>query len=303
MVTWVHALAKTRARLARSLSRVVGRGGELDEESLEDLEETLLGADVPVRMATEWIERLDRAYHGLKTSRRDSLRQILVSYLEDTSSWQWPESPRPYTVLLVGVNGSGKTTTCAKLAHGVQQSGLKPLMAAADTFRAAGADQLRLWGEQVGCDVVGGQMGSDAASVAYDALEAARARASDVLLIDTAGRMHTKKPLMEELNKMRRALEKQVPDAPQETWVVLDASLGQNALIQARYFHEVTPLTGAVVTKLDGSSKAGFLFAVTRELGIPIRFAGLGEGEDDLVPFDAEAFVDALLGNGEGAAP
>jgi fused signal recognition particle receptor len=208
--------------------------------------------------------------------------------------------------MVAGVNGAGKTTTCAKLAHRVQAAGLKPLLAAADTFRAAGADQLKLWAQRLDVDVVAGVQGADAAAVAYDGLDAAMARGSDVLILDTAGRMHTKAPLIEELRKTCRALAKCMPDAPHERWLVLDASMGQNALVQARVFHEAIDLTGVIVAKLDGSSKAGFLFAVQRELGVPILFAGLGEGQDDLIPFDPEAYVEALLDlepAGEGQTP
>jgi fused signal recognition particle receptor len=194
------------------------------------------------------------------------------------------------------VNGSGKTTTTAKLAHHAAAAGARPLLAAADTFRAAGSEQLRVWGARVGCDVVGGASGADAAAVAYDALAAAKARGNDVLLVDTAGRMHTKGPLMQELRKVSRSLGKGLPGAPHHTWMVLDATIGQNALHQAREFHAAVPLTGVVVAKLDGSSKAGFVFGVSRELGVPILFAGLGEQAGDLVPFEAAAFVDALLG-------
>jgi fused signal recognition particle receptor len=240
---------------------------------------------------------LEELPRGAKDSRRAALRQHLVDALGGPAEPPtWVGHTRPHTVLIVGVNGSGKTTTAAKLARLCLNQGRRPLLGAADTFRAAGSDQLRIWGERVGCDVVTGQMGADSASVAFDAMEAALARDADVLIVDTAGRMHTKKPLMQELEKIRRALGKRVEGAPHETWIVLDASIGQNALSQARLFHEICPLTGVIVSKLDGSSKAGFLFAVARELGVPVRYAGLGEGADDLVPFDVPSFVDALLG-------
>lgn len=297
MVSWLKALSRTRNQIASALSRVLGFKGDLDEMSLEDLEETMLEADVPVRLASELIEALEDLPRGTDGSRREALREHLLSALGNPAEpYTWDGNAKPHTLLIVGVNGSGKTTTAAKLARLCLKDGRKVLLGAADTFRAAGSDQLRIWSERVGCDVVTGQMGADSAAVAFDAMEAALARESDVLIVDTAGRMHTKKPLMLELEKIRRALGKRVEGAPHETWIVLDASIGQNALSQARLFHEICPLSGVIVSKLDGSSKAGFLFAVARELGVPVRYAGLGEGADDLVPFDAPSFVDALLG-------
>jgi fused signal recognition particle receptor len=197
---------------------------------------------------------------------------------------------------MLGVNGAGKTTTCAKLAWRASKQGRKVLLGAADTFRAAGTEQLRMWGENLKVQVVSGQQGSDAAAVAFDALEAAHARGADLLFVDTAGRMHTKSHLMDELQKMVRALQKRDPEAPHATWMVLDASLGQNSLNQARVFHEAVPLSGLILTKLDGSSKAGFLFNIQKELpGVPVLFSGLGEAKEDLVPFDATSFLDALF--------
>ena len=300
MVTWLSALGKTRRNLAGALAKVFSGGGQdLDEDSIEDLEEHLLGADVPVALVNELVVMLEKNYRGLNVSRREKLSEILVRHLGDSGPYHLTEGRElPESILVVGINGSGKTTTCAKLAYRAGMDGHKAMLAATDTFRAAGADQLRLWADRVGCEVVAGKMGSDAAAVAYDAISAARARSADLLIVDTAGRMHTKKPLMAELDKIRRALAKQDPEAPRETWIVLDASIGHNAVLQARYFNEVVPLTGAVVTKLDGSSKAGFLFSITRELGIPVRFAGLGESMEDLVPFNPESFVDALMGGG-----
>lgn len=294
MASWKGALSKTREKLSSSWSGVFRRGGAVDELTLEALEETLLQADVPVRFAGELLEAVERGGKGV--DRLDTVRGLLLDALKEAPSFAWSRDPGPLAVLVVGVNGSGKTTTTAKLAHRVLAAGKRPLLAAADTFRAAGSEQLQLWAKRVGCDVVGGATGADAAAVAYDALEATIARQADVLLVDTAGRMHTKAPLMQELQKVGRSLAKRLPGAPHETWMVLDASIGQNALLQAREFHAAVPLTGVVIAKLDGSSKAGFLFGVARELGVPIRFAGLGEQAEDLVPFDAGAFVDALLG-------
>ena len=296
MVTWINALAKTRNKIGAALATVFKRPDAVDEDVLEELEDTLLSADVSLRLVTEWTDALRKGYRGLNVSAQSMLRERLLRSLETCVPFEWPTEPRPHTTLIVGVNGTGKTTTAAKLAWRAKQQGLTPLLAATDTFRAAGADQLRIWAERVDCDVVAGQQGADAAAVAYDALDAAHHRGRDVVLIDTAGRMHTRQPLMNELGKVRRAITNRLARDPDETWIVLDASMGQNAIIQARQFHQMVPLTGCIVSKLDGSSKAGFVFSVVHELGVPVRFAGLGEGMEDLTPFDAESFVDALLG-------
>ncbi len=299
MVTWVDALSKTRTRLTGAFSKVFRKGDALDEASLEELEESLMAADVSPRLTAEWIESLDRAYRGMRGSRRETLRRLLIQTLGPSEPFEWRNESAPLAVLIAGVNGSGKTTTCAKLARLAMQDGHAALLVAADTFRAAGTDQLNIWAERVGCDVVSGSRGADAASVAYDGMDAAVARRADVAIVDTAGRMHTKQPLMNELAKVGRAMGKRLPGAPHENWIVLDASMGQNALAQARQFHKSLPLTGAVIAKLDGTAKAGFVFSISRELQIPIRFAGLGEGPDDLVPFDPESFVTALLGEND----
>jgi fused signal recognition particle receptor len=296
MVTWIDALSKTRARVKQAFAQVFQSRGGFDEEQLEELEETLLTADVSMTQVMAWTEALRKGYRGMDISHRDIVRQLLIEALPDASPFVWPDQPVPYAVLLVGVNGTGKTTSAAKLARHAHKAGRKPLLAATDTFRAAGADQLRIWADRVDCDVVAGTQGADAAAVAFDAVAATLARGKDTLLVDTAGRMHTKKPLMDELVKVRRAISNKLERDPDETWMVLDAGMGQNALTQARQFHQIAPLTGIVVTKLDGSAKAGFLFSVVKELNVPIRFAGLGEGMDDLQPFDREAFVDALIG-------
>jgi fused signal recognition particle receptor len=297
MVTWIDALAKTRSRLSHAFTRVFKRADGFSEAALEEFEETLLTADVSMRLVMEWTEALRKGYKGLEVDHREVIRGLLTQSLEATPPFTWPSTPRPYTILLVGVNGTGKTTSAAKLAWRAQAAKLKPILAATDTFRAAGADQLRIWADRVGCEVVAGQQGSDAAAVAFDAIAAAQARSADTVIIDTAGRMHTKQPLMNELQKVRRAIESKLQRAPDETWIVLDAAMGQNALTQARQFHQTAPLSGVVVTKLDGSAKAGFLFSVVKELQVPIRFVGLGEGMEDLTPFDRDAFVNGLLGN------
>ena len=295
MVTWINALARTRKNITGTLARVFSRETPPDEVSIEELEATLLQADVPVRLAAQLTGDLQKAYRGLRVSKKEMLKKILVDALPAAAPFEWRRPEKPLTVLIVGVNGSGKTTTCAKLAHLAAEAGAQPLLAATDTFRAAGADQLKWWAGKLDCEVVAGAAGADAAAVAYDALEAALARKMDVVIVDTAGRMHTRLPLMQELQKVRNSLAKRQPGAPHETWIVLDATLGQNAIIQARQFHESVPLSGVIISKLDGSSKAGFIFSIAKELDAPIRFVGLGEGHGDLAPFDPNAFVDALL--------
>jgi fused signal recognition particle receptor len=242
----------------------------------------------------EIVDELESA--SRRVSRKDLLRDLLLKELGDSQEFSWPSENRPFVLLLLGVNGSGKTTTAAKLAKRAKGQGIKPMLCGSDTFRAAGSSQLKLWSEKVGCDFVGGEMGADAAGVAFNAVDAAISSGCDAVIVDSAGRMHTKTPLMDELPKMCRSMNKRLPGAPHEVWMVLDASLGQNAVIQAQQFNKVVPITGIVVTKLDGSSKAGFLFSVRAELNVPILFTGLGEGEDDLVPFNPEEFVDALFG-------
>lgn len=297
MVTWIDALSRTRRTIAGALSRFIKPGEpRLEEATLEELEETLLLADVPASLVSRLIQGLDKSYRGLQVSKQKMLHKILVESLRTPAgAFSWPSDKKPFSVLVVGVNGSGKTTTCAKLAHTAIQQGRHPLLAAADTFRAAGTHQLKLWAQDVGCDVVAGAPGADAAAVAFDALDAAVARGRDTVIVDTAGRMHTKEPLMKELRKVSGAMAKRVSGAPHETWLVLDATLGQNAVMQAKVFHETVALTGVIISKLDGSSKAGFVFSINREMGIPIRFVGLGEKMDELVPFEPEQFVGALM--------
>ncbi len=293
MGAWFDSLRKTRARFSGALKGLFA-AARPDEATVEELADLLITADVPMRLVQTLSKELENA-----ASRRESLtaafRRVLIAALGDNPAPDWAALPAPTVALLVGINGSGKTTTAAKLARLALRAGRKPLLGAADTFRAAGSHQLKLWADKIGCESVVGATGGDAAAVAYDAIDAALARQCDVVLVDTAGRMHTKEPLMRELQKVRAAMDKRLPGAPHHTWVVLDAMLGQNAVVQARQFHEMTPLSGAIVTKLDGSSKAGFLFAVRQELDLPILYAGLGEGADDLVPFDPPTFVDALL--------
>lgn len=293
MASWFSGLRKTRERLSGAWKQAFG-GGHPAAETVEELTDLLIMADVPMSLIRELVAEWERAA-SRKESARDTFRRVLVEALARSGPPDWEAMPSPAVVLLVGINGSGKTTTAAKLARRAQQAGKRPLLGAADTFRAAGSSQLRIWADRLGCPVVAGATGGDAAAVAYDAVDSALARHCDLVIVDTAGRMHTREPLMRELQKTRAAMAKRLPGAPHQTWIVLDAMLGQNAVAQARQFHEATPLSGAIISKLDGSSKAGFLFSVQRELGIPILYAGLGEGEDDLAPFHPAEFVDALL--------
>jgi len=296
MAKWFNALSKTREAL--SFGNLFA-GGKISEEEIEDLEIALLKADVPGSVVMELVQRMEKGFKEKDGPPRDQLAQVLIDKFgpDNGHDWQPPEGAvEPIVYLMVGVNGSGKTTTCAKLANLAKWRGLKPVLGAADTFRAAGSSQLKLWGDKIFIDTITGQQGSDAASVAYDCIDAAIARKARSVFIDTAGRMHNRGPLMEELKKMVSVIGKRVEGAPHHVWIVLDASLGQNAVTQARVFNEAVPLSGVVITKLDGSSKGGFLFSVYEELKVPVRYVGLGEGQDDLELFDPKLFVHGLLG-------
>jgi fused signal recognition particle receptor len=302
-------LARLRGRLSRSQS-TLGRGlftllsrDTLDEDTWEEVEDTLLSADMGVAATTDLVTRLRARVRvdGVRTisELRPLLREELVTTLGadvDRSLKTLPhEEGRPAVVLVVGVNGTGKTTTCGKLARVLVADGRTVLLGAADTFRAAAADQLQTWGERVGASTVRGPEGGDPASVAFDAVKQGTEARVDTVLVDTAGRLHTKTGLMDELGKVKRVVEKHGP--VDETLLVLDATTGQNGVVQARVFTEAVEVTGIVLTKLDGTAKGGIVVAVQRELGIPVKLIGLGEGPDDLAPFEAEAFADALLGD------
>jgi fused signal recognition particle receptor len=302
-------LQRLRGRLARSQS-TLGRGlfallsrDTLDDDTWEEVEDTLLQADMGVAATQDLVERL-RTRVRVESVRtvsalRPLLREELVTSIGkdvDRSLRTLPhEDGRPATVLVVGVNGTGKTTTCGKLARVLVADGRTVVLGAADTFRAAAADQLQTWGERVGAEVVRGPEGGDPASVAFEAVKRGREARADTVLVDTAGRLHTKTGLMDELGKVKRVVEKHGP--VDETLLVLDATTGQNGVVQARVFTEAVEVTGIVLTKLDGTAKGGIVVAVQRELGIPVKLIGLGEGPDDLAPFEAEAFADALLGD------
>ncbi|MFF9848411.1 signal recognition particle-docking protein FtsY [Streptomyces litmocidini] len=300
-------LVRLRARLARSQNSL-GKGlltllsrEHLDEDTWEEIEETLLTADVGVAPTQELVDRLRERVKVLGTRTPDELRGLLreelVALLGDFDRTVKTESPEdtPGVVMVVGVNGTGKTTTTGKLARVLVADGKSVVLGAADTFRAAAADQLQTWGERVGARTVRGPEGGDPASIAFDAVKEGIAEKADVVLIDTAGRLHTKTGLMDELGKVKRVVEKHGP--LDEVLLVLDATTGQNGLIQARVFAEVVDITGIVLTKLDGTAKGGIVVAVQRELGVPVKLVGLGEGPDDLAPFEPDAFVDALIGD------
>jgi len=291
-------LFKTKDKLVHEIKRIVTRSPKLTSDSLEELEAALIGADLGQAMTTQIVAAVKKAYETQGSSGVDFL-SVAQREVANSLSANRPDLIRaasgPTIVSIVGVNGTGKTTTSAKLAHYVQSQQKTVLLAACDTFRAAAIEQIKLWGERLKVEVVAGTYGADAASVAHDAVTAALARKSDYLFIDTAGRLHTKHNLMQELQKLHRVIGKQIPGAPHEVLLVLDATTGMNALNQAREFNKAVPLTGLVVTKLDGTSKGGMVVAIQKELGLPIKFIGVGEKPDDLQPFDAKQFAQALF--------
>lgn len=290
-------LAKTRKNLADKIGSLV-LGEKIDESFLDDLEEVLIASDVGVETASEVLKDLKERFkrNELSTTEqvRDRLKQVLYEIVSKNAA-KFSLAAAPAVVLVVGVNGTGKTTTIGKLAYRLQGEGKKVMLAAADTFRAAASEQLSIWGDRTRVPVIKHREGADPAAVVFDAISAAKARSMDVMMVDTAGRLHTKSNLMEELKKVKRILEREVPGAPHETLLVVDANTGQNALVQAKMFNEAIGVTGIVLTKLDGTSKGGIVFAINKELNIPVKFVGIGEAIEDLREFDPKEFVDALL--------
>ncbi len=293
-------LARSQSSLGRGLLSVLSRD-QLGEQDWEEIEDTLLAADVGVAATEEIVRRLRTQAMVVASGSPDRVRELLAAELTaslgpdlDRSLRTLPQDGRPAVILIVGVNGSGKTTTCGKIARVLVADGRSVLLGAADTFRAAAAEQLQTWGERVGVDTVRGPEGADPASVAYDAVRQGTQARVDTVLIDTAGRLHTKAGLMDELGKIKRVIERNGP--VDETLLVLDATTGQNGVVQARVFTELVNVTGIVLTKLDGTAKGGIVIAVQRELGIPVKLIGLGEGKDDLAPFEPAEFVAGLLG-------
>jgi fused signal recognition particle receptor len=291
-------LAKTHSKLAHEIKRIITRSPKLTGESLEELEAALIAADLGMAVTQQIVAAVKQAYESQGTTGHDVFviaRAEVEKNLSSNKPGLIKAASGPTIVSIVGVNGTGKTTTSAKLAHYFQVQKKSVLLAACDTFRAAAIEQIKLWGTRLKVEVIAGSYGADAASVAHDAVTAAQARKADFLFIDTAGRLHTKHNLMQELQKLHRVIGKQLAGAPHEVLLVLDATTGMNALNQAREFNKAVPLTGLVVTKLDGTSKGGMVVAIQKELSLPIKFIGLGEQPDDLQPFDAKQFAQALF--------
>lgn len=300
-----QGLEKTKQSVFDKLSRAVAGKSKVDDEVLDDLEEVLITSDVGVDTTLKIIRRIEervaRDKYVSTSELNGLLRDEIASLLEengsqDGDSWELPADHRPYVILVVGVNGVGKTTTIGKLAWQFQQQGKKVYLGAADTFRAAAVDQLCIWGQRVGVPVVKQQMGADPASVAFDTLQSACANGADVVLIDTAGRLHNKVGLMNELRKIKEVMKKVLPQAPDEVMLVLDGSTGQNAFEQARQFAAVTQVSSLAITKLDGTAKGGVVIGISDQLKVPVKYIGLGERPEDLQPFDRRAFVDSLFG-------
>lgn len=294
----VSGLAKTRDNIVSGMDSIFHGFSKIDEEFYEELEETLIMGDLGVHSTMEILEDLRAKVKERHIKELIECRQLLIDSIReqmDVGETAYEFENRTSVVFVIGVNGVGKTTTIGKLAGKLKSQGKKVVLAAADTFRAAAGEQLREWANRADADMIGGQEGADPAAVIYDAVAAAKARHADVLLCDTAGRLHNKKNLMEELKKINRVIDREYPEAFRETLVVLDATTGQNALAQAKEFNEVADITGVILTKMDGTAKGGIAVAIQAELGIPVKYIGVGETIDDLQKFDADEFVNALF--------
>ena len=295
-----HGLSKTRQQLSGGIKQLFSGSVKIDDETLEILETHLLAADVGIEATTKIIDTLKESAKQKKLTTGETLQAELQSIMVDILTARQqpliiPDSDAPFVLLMIGINGAGKTTTIGKLAKRFKNEGKSVMLAAGDTFRAAAVEQLSAWGERNDIPVISQQSGADSASVIFDALQSAKARKIDILIADTAGRLHTQQGLMAELVKIKRVIQKIDPEAPHETLLVLDASIGQNALQQAKQFHEAMGITGIVMTKLDGTAKGGMLLSIAQTLEIPIRFIGVGEQIDDMQPFNAEAVVNAIF--------
>lgn len=293
-----ESLTRTRQNFVEKIDSIITGRKHIDENLFEELEEALIQGDVGTDTALSLVDELRRVVKERRVSDASQLKPILQELIKEIMDQDYsPLSLEgdPTVILVVGVNGVGKTTTIGKIAHNLKQEGKKVILAAGDTFRAAAIDQLQIWGNRAGVDVIKHKEGADPAAVVYDALQAARARNADVLVVDTAGRLHTKSNLMEELKKVGRVLSRENPGAPHEVLLILDATTGQNAINQARIFGEATGVTGIVLTKLDGTAKGGVVIGIKQALRIPVKFIGIGEGMDDLRPFSSGEFVEALF--------
>ena len=292
-------LSKTRTKLSTGLGRILTIGRKLDEETLEELEELLISADIGPRTVDHIIDGLRESYRDRTIEKPELVYDFLRNHLkeempQERSSLNVAPSP-PTVIMVVGVNGCGKTTSIAKIAKRFVGEGRSVLLAASDTFRAAAVEQLDIWAKRIGVDIVKQARGADPAAVAWSAVDAAVARGTEVLIVDTAGRLHTERNLMVELEKIHRVLDKKLPGAPHEVLLVLDATTGQNAIAQAKVFSESVPVSGIVLAKLDGTAKGGIVLTIRKQIDIPVKFVGVGEREDDLEPFDPDRFIDALL--------
>ncbi len=293
-----NGLSKTRANIVSNMNSIFKGSARIDDEFYEDLEEVLIMGDIGVEATENILEDLKEKVKEQGIKDPEACRQILIDSMKEqmkSGEVDYRFENERSVVLVIGVNGVGKTTTIGKLASKLKADGKKVVLAAADTFRAAAGEQLATWAKRAGVDIIGGQEGADPAAVVYDAAQAAKARKADVLMVDTAGRLHNKKNLMAELAKIDRILTREYPDVWRETLIVLDATTGQNALNQAREFSEVADITGIVLTKMDGTAKGGIAVAIQSELGIPVKYIGVGETAEDLQKFDADQFVDALF--------
>jgi len=294
-----EGLVKTRQGLVGKIDQIVAGKKKIDDDLLADLEETLITSDIGVQTTQILLDHVTEKVKRKELEDADLLKKTLQEQMFEILRHQEKPIPlssaRPFVVMVVGVNGTGKTTTIGKMAQKFAAQGKSVMMAAADTFRAAAIEQLEIWGQRVGCDVIRQKSGSDPSAVVFDALKAAKSRNTEVVLVDTAGRLHTKINLMEELKKVRRIMERELPEAPHEVLLVLDATTGQNAIAQAKMFTKTVGVTGIVLSKLDGTAKGGILVAISNELKIPIRYIGIGEKIDDLREFNARDFVEALF--------
>ena len=300
-----QGMQKTREGFFSKITKAIAGKSTVDAEVLDNLEEALVGADVGIETTVKIINQIEKRVAKdkyLNTSElnkilKEEIQQILVDSPQDTAyiNYELPSGHKPHIILVVGVNGVGKTTTIGKLAHNFHQAGKSVLLGAADTFRAAAVDQLTIWSERTGVDIVKKEMGSDPASVAFDTVNSGVAKNVDVIIIDTAGRLHNKAHLMDELTKIKRVIQKVIPDAPHEVMLVLDGSTGQNALEQARQFTAATDVTALTITKLDGTAKGGVVLAIASQFNIPVKFIGVGEKAQDLLVFDKQQFVDSLF--------